>query len=83
MIKKIPRLFLLAVKFKSHTCPITLLVLKSGELIANLNRFENFAMVMTISIIFIIILFNIFYLLESFPNLTFHTGSIAVDFVSG
>ena len=81
MIKKIPRLFLLAVKFKSHTCPITLLVLKSGELIANLNRFENFAMVMTISII--IILFNIFYLLESFPNLTFHTGSIAVDFVSG
>ena len=56
-----------------------LLVLKSGELIANLNRFENFVMVMANSII----LFNIFYLLESFPNLTFHTGSIAVDFVSG
>ena len=54
-------------------------MLKSGELIANLNKFENFVMVMTNSII----LYNIFYLLESFPNLTFHTGSIAVDFVSG
>ena len=64
---------------KTFFASSVLLVLKSGELIANLNKFENFVMVMTNSII----LYNIFYLLESFPNLTFHTGSIAVDFVSG
>lgn len=64
---------------KTFFASSVLLVLKSGELIANLNKFENFVMVMTNSII----LYNICYLLESFPNLTFHTGSIAVDFVSG